>query len=82
MRSFTEVIEAFGGVVPFRDAMDLPDVNARQMKQRDSIPSRYWPQVVAAASERGIRGVNYETLAKLSAAKNPIPKRSKTAGVQ
>jgi hypothetical protein len=71
MRSFTEIIEAFGGVVPFRDAMHLPDVNARQMKLRDSIPPAYWPQVVGAASERGINGVNYETLAKLAAAKRP-----------
>lgn len=69
MRSFSDVIAAFGGVVPFRDALGLPDVNARQMKQRDSIPSGYWPRTVKAAAELGIKGVTHEFLANLAEAK-------------
>lgn len=59
----------FGGVVPFRNALGLPDVNARQMKFRDSIPPGYWPRVVEAAKERQIKGVTLEALAVLAQAK-------------
>lgn len=69
MQSFSDIIAAFGGVVPFRDAMGLPDVNARQMKQRDSIPAGYWPRTVEAAKEREIEGVTFEALAKIAKAK-------------
>jgi hypothetical protein len=69
MRSFSDIIAAFGGVVPFRDALNLPDVNARQMKQRDSIPAGYWPRVVAEAKHRQIPGVTLEVLAILAKAK-------------
>ena len=79
MQSFTEVIEAFGGVVPFRNAMGLPDVNARQMKLRDSIPAGYWPRVVALAQERGIEGVDLETLARLAQEKLEDSRRKAAA---
>jgi hypothetical protein len=69
MESFSDVIDAFGGVVPFRDAMGLPDVNARQMKARDSIAPGYWPDVVRLARERNIEGVTLDLLARLAAAK-------------
>jgi hypothetical protein len=69
MRSFSDVIAAFGGVVPFRDALSLPDVNARQMKQRDSIPPGYWPRTVEAAADLKIEGVTYELLASFAEAK-------------
>lgn len=77
MQSFSDVIAAFGGVVPFRDALGLPDVNARQMKQRDSIPAGYWPRVVAEATARGIDNVNLELLARLAAAKLDDANRAK-----
>jgi hypothetical protein len=69
MQSFSDVIAAFGGVVPFRDALGLPDVNARQMKQRDSIPPGYWPRVVAEAAARDIPAVTLELLAQFAEAK-------------
>lgn len=69
MNSFSDIIAAFGGVVPFRDAMGLPDVNARQMKQRDSIPAGYWPRVVQEAQHREIDGVTLEKLADIAQAK-------------
>lgn len=71
MNSFSDIIAAFGGVVPFRDAMGLPDLNARQMKLRDSIPAGYWPRVVREASLRDIDGVTLEKLAELAQAKMP-----------
>lgn len=69
MKSFSDIIAAFGGVVPFREAMGLEDVNARQMKQRDSIPARYWAKVVAAANERSLEGITLEVLADLAQSK-------------
>lgn len=81
MRSFSDIIAAFGGVVPFRDAMGLPDVNARQMKQRDSIPAGYWPRVVAEASARDIKNVTLELLAGLAAAKLDDSNRAKQENV-
>lgn len=54
--------------------MGLPDVNARQMKQRDSIPAGYWPRVVQEARQREIDGVTFEKLAELAAAKMPKSK--------
>lgn len=82
MNSFSDIIAAFGGVVPFRDAMGLPDVNARQMKQRDSIPAGYWPDVVRAASERCIEGITLERLADLAKAKLDETSRAKAEAAQ
>lgn len=81
MRSFSDIIQAFGGVVPFRDAMGLPDVNARQMKQRDSIPDGYWSRVVAEATARNIEGVSLDVLAEIAAGKlkQKFPARAEAA---
>lgn len=69
MESFSAIIAAFGGAAPFRDAMGLVDVTARQMKLRDSIPAGYWPRVVEEAKQRGIEGVTLEALAKIAQTK-------------
>lgn len=82
MQSFSDIITAYGGVVPFRDAMGLPDVNARQMKQRDSIPAGYWPRVVETAAEAKIDGVTLELLARLAAAKLDETNRAKLEAAQ
>jgi hypothetical protein len=82
MHSFSDIIAAFGGVVPFRDALGLPDVNARQMKQRDSIPAHYWPRTVEAAHERGVEGVTLEVLANLAEAKFAEAARAKLESAQ
>lgn len=82
MQSFSDVIAAFGGVVPFRDALGLPDVNARQMKQRDSIPPGYWPRIVEVARERELDGVTLEVLADLAKAKLDETVRAKLEAAQ
>lgn len=79
MQSFSDVIAAFGGVVPFRDALGLPDVNARQMKQRDSIPAYYWPRVVKEATSRKLKGVTLENLARIAQEKFENAKRPESA---
>ena len=70
MRTFSDIIDAFGGPAPFRDAIAISDVHARQMKLRDSIPAGYWPRTVKAALVRGVEGVTLEVLAEL--AKNKL----------
>jgi hypothetical protein len=82
MNSFSDIIAAFGGVVPFRDAMGLPDVNARQMKQRDSIPAGYWPRVVDEAAKRSLDGVTLEALAEIARAKLDEATRAKVGAAQ
>ncbi len=82
MQTFADIIAAFGGVVPFRDAMGLPDVNARQMKHRDSIPPGYWPRAVEAAKERQVEGVTLELLASIAEAKLDGATRAKLGAVQ
>ncbi len=37
----------------------------RMMRVRRSVPVRFWPRFVAAASRRGIAGVDYDLLVRL-----------------
>ncbi len=69
MRSFTDIIIAFGGPVPFSRALGIPDTHARTMQVRDSIPPERWQELVRAASELRIEGVTFERLAELRAAR-------------
>lgn len=79
MQTFTDIIEAFGGPVHFREALSISDVHARQMKLRDSIPAGYWPRTVEAARERDIEGVTLEVLAELAKKKLDDAARAKGA---
>ena len=63
MNSFGEIIDAFGGPGPFGEALAIPASHARTMKARGSIPPAYWPEVVEAAVQRCIPGINLELLA-------------------
>lgn len=81
MDSFKGIIDAFGGVVPFRHAMGLKDLNARQMHLRNSIPPGYWPRVVDEAKLRNIEGVTLEALAGIAKAKLEESLRAKNPEV-
>lgn len=69
MKSFRDIITAFGGPVPFSEALAIPDTHARTMQVRDSIPPERWPELMRAASERGVKGITLEKLAELRAAR-------------
>ncbi len=58
--------------------MGLPDINARQMKARDSIPPGYWPRLVEAAVECGVADVTLEKLASIAKAKLDEANRAKS----
>lgn len=62
MNPVSDLIERFGGPSTFAEAIGLPDSHVRTIKTRKSIPSDYWPQVVAAAAARGFDDVTYEAL--------------------
>lgn len=47
--------------------------HASAMKQRNSIPSAHWLNVVRAAEDRGVDGVTLGRLAELAAARREQP---------
>lgn len=69
IRTFNDVIAAFGGPAKFSQAVGIEPFHGQTMKSRDSIPAGHWPQVVAAASERGINGITHEKLSAIARAK-------------
>lgn len=58
-KTISELMDAFGGPAEF--ATGNPSA-ASEMKRSGSIRVAYWPKIIAAAAERGIRGVSSETL--------------------
>lgn len=66
MQSFKDVIEKWPNISEFGNDIGVDDNHARTMKQRDSIPAKYWVRVVEGAQRRKIDGINHEVLAHLS----------------
>lgn len=77
MQTFSGIIDAFGGPIPYSRAVGIAEFHARTMKSRDSIPPGYWPRVVEAAKESGVEGVTLEALADLAKAKLDEAARNK-----
>lgn len=73
MDSFSAVIDALGGAASFGEGIGVSDSHARTMKARDSIPPAYWEKTVALAVLRGVQGVSFALLARLSARRSPQP---------
>ena len=71
MLTVSDIIGRFGTATEFGRVCGF-DVNPGQrgsdMKNRNSIPPRYWQQIVSRASELGLDGVTYEALAAAHAA--------------
>lgn len=66
MQTFKDVIEKWPSISEFGSDIGVDDTHARTMKQRDSIPAKYWVRVVEGAQRRKIDGVSHEVLAHLS----------------
>lgn len=65
MITVSQIIASWPSAEVFADDLGLKwRSHARVMKIRGSIPSAYWPKVVAAAKKRGFPGITFETLAK------------------
>lgn len=69
IRSFTDVINAFGGPTKYAASIGVETFHAQSMKNRDSIPPAYWNKTVGAAEDGAIEGVTLDVLAKLAEAK-------------
>lgn len=69
MKSFSELIDKFGGAPAFADKIGIPASHARTMKARDSIPPEHWPAVIAAAQVSGDEPITMEQLLMLRAAR-------------
>jgi len=63
-----EIINKFGGVDQFATALNLDIRNARKIRERNAIPMKHWPAIVAIAKEKRWRDVTFERLAELHAA--------------
>ncbi|NPU69972.1 hypothetical protein HL667_33625 [Bradyrhizobium sp. 83012] len=66
-RTTDDVFERFGGPASFARAFRIRPSTASEMKRRRSISVDLWPEVVEAASGRGIDWLTYETLTKMHA---------------
>jgi hypothetical protein len=62
MNTVDDVFAGFEGTSAFASALGLNLSTASEMRRRSSIPVRYWPKLVDVARERGIDGVNYDSL--------------------
>ena len=76
MKTVADIIDAFGGSTAFGRICGFTQNQAARgsdMKQRGSIPVRYWPAVVQAAREKGLEGISHETLVAMHAARHDPP---------
>lgn len=69
MRTFVDIIDAFGGPARFSEAIGIEAFHGQTMKTRGSIPPAYWNRVVMAARQKRISGITLESLAKIAEAR-------------
>lgn len=80
MKDFRALISAWPSLRSFAEDIGVAYVTAQLMKHRNSISPDYWPDVVACAARRGIRGVTIETLARMRAERRrPLARRKPRA---
>lgn len=65
MNSIPAIFDQIGGPSKVAEILSVKTSAASEMKRRGSIPVRYWPRLVDACKELGIRGVNYDVLVDL-----------------
>ena len=65
IKTWQDLIIAFGGPYRFADAIDVSQVAALQMSSHNSVNSRHWRKIVTVAPHAGVTGVTYEFLAGL-----------------
>jgi hypothetical protein len=59
------LIDAFGGNAAFARVIGKRPSTASEQRRSGSIPVEYWDLVIAAAKERGIPGVTWESLGRM-----------------
>lgn len=73
MKTHADIIDLWPdpSIVTFARDIGVKYPTAQLMRWRQSIHSRHWQSVVAAAARRGLDGVTYEVLARLAQKKVP-----------
>lgn len=66
MKTFRDVIAAFGGASAFSKAVGANLYTARSWFQRDTIPAAWWVRVVNAAGEKGLSSITSDLLAAIA----------------
>lgn len=69
MRSVSDVIEALGGSSILAGELGLPATTVASWKSRGSIPDEHRPTLIKIARKKAIRGVDYESLTLMHAAR-------------
>ncbi len=69
MQSFVEIINAWPHPTKFAEDVGVTPALVAVWKTRDTIPAAYWNWVVAGAERRGICGISFELLGRLTQAK-------------
>lgn len=65
MKTWSDLITAWGGPTKFADDIGVSFDAAAKMRQRNSVHVDYWPLIIARAPMAGINGVTWEFLATL-----------------
>jgi hypothetical protein len=66
-RSFTDVLNAWPSIAFLAAEMGEMDGTVRKWRQRDSIPSDKWHNLVKVAKRHRIRHINADRLARIAA---------------
>jgi predicted fused transcriptional regulator/phosphomethylpyrimidine kinase len=67
METVHNIFDTFGGSSAVAKALGVGQSTASEMKRRASIPVKYWPALVEAASEQGLNDITVERLASIMA---------------
>lgn len=67
MGSVGDIFDLLGGVAEVGRIIGKRAEHVGSMKARGSIPVVYWPDIIAAAKERGIDGITSESLTSVHA---------------
>jgi hypothetical protein len=62
MKTVPDLIEALGGSTRLAGKLNLPIATVGAWKARESIPTRYFPQLVRLASQQKVKGVTLKAL--------------------
>lgn len=71
--TYADIIGLWPSAEALADDIGESGVTVRAWRNRGSIPSSRWLDIVAAAERRGLRGVSLEVLASVAAAKSKRP---------
>jgi hypothetical protein len=67
MSTFKDIIDRFDTAESLAREIGEKGVTVRQWRNRGSIPSRYWPKIIAAADRRAVTGITLDAFMQAQA---------------